>query len=156
MPRRARVDIEGMFRRTRIITCPETNEAAAVTGKSRLYSCSRWPERAGCDQACRIQIETSEDGCLLKSLAAKWYAGKSCVQCGRAIDEPAALLLFDGDCREWSDFAPQDLPNLFAISEPLCWHCNNVMELARLRPNYIVRRDRPAETKPPLRSDNVY
>src|ERR1700747_3461328 len=105
------------FRRVRVVTCPETQQAAAVTGKARLHSCSRWPKRAGCDQACRIQIETSEDGCLLKSLAAKWYAGKSCVQRGRAMDEPAALLLFDGGCHEWSDFAPEDLPNLLAISE---------------------------------------
>ena len=127
-----------------------------MTGKARLSSCSRWPERAGCGQKCLTQIATAPDGCLLRSIVTSWYAGKSCVECGRLITEPAALRLFDGTSHEWSDFTPQDLPNLFVISEPLCWHCNNVNELARLRSNYIVRREQPVETKPPLRSNAVY
>jgi hypothetical protein len=145
-----------MFRRTRIVTCPETKEAAAVTGKTRLHSCSRWPERYGCDQACLEQIASSPDGCLLRPLVTSFYAGKSCVECGRAIDAPAALRLFNGSSHEWIDFLPQDLPNLFVISEPLCWSCNNVNELAKLRPNYIIRRAHPVETKTPLRCDNLY
>ena len=144
------------FRRTRIITCPETRQAAAVTGKTKLYSCSRWPERAGCDQACLRQIASSPDGCLLKSLVTKWYEGKSCVECGRAIDGPAAIRLFDGTSHEWGDFQPEELPNLFETAEALCWHCNNVNELQRLRPDLIVHRERPVEAKPSLRCDSVY
>jgi hypothetical protein len=54
------------FTGTRAVTCPETKQAVAVRfdalhaavtgiqGKSdlRLADCTRWPERAGCDQAC--------------------------------------------------------------------------------------------------------
>ena len=127
-----------------------------MTGKARLSSCSRWPERAGCGQECLTQIATAPDGCLLRSIVTSWYAGKSCVECGRQVTEPAALRLFDGTSHEWSDFTPQDLPNLFAISEPLCWQCNNVNELAKLRPSYIVRREQPVVVKPSLRSDNLY
>ena len=145
------------------MTCPETNEAAAVTGKRRLTSCSRWPEREGCDQQCLTQIAAAHDGCLLRSRVAQWYAGKSCIECGRAIGQiswleaPPAIRLFDGTSAEWKDFRPEDLPNLFAISEPLCWSCNNINELERVRPDLIVRRTGPEPPPAPrLSSKAVY
>jgi hypothetical protein len=144
------------LKRVRVVTCPETQAPAAVRGKRHLTSCSRWPEREGCDQACLKQIATSPDGCLVKSLVTAWYEGKSCVECGRAITGPAAIRLFDGTSHEWADFEPQDLPNLFETAEALCWQCNNVNELQRIRPELIVRRDPPAEPQPPLRSDDLY
>src|SRR5579872_112131 len=134
-PFRARIDINYMrIRRIRIVTCPETREAAAVTGKQRLTSCTRWPEREDCDQLCLPQIASAPDGCFLQSLVAKWYEGKICIDCRRPIGEiswleaPPALRLFDGTCHEWKDFRPEELPNLFTISEPLCWSCNNIDE----------------------------
>ena len=59
------------FKGKRLITCPETNRAAAVdvaAGEAaigtflneptlRLVECSRWPERQGCGQDCLKQIE---------------------------------------------------------------------------------------------------
>ncbi|MGB9234571.1 MAG: DUF1761 domain-containing protein [Terriglobales bacterium] len=59
------------YRGTRTVNCPETHAAvsvhidalrAAISGLSgkprvRLASCSRWPERAGCDQACIPEAE---------------------------------------------------------------------------------------------------
>ena len=144
------------LRRLRVVTCPETPTPAAVRGKHRLTSCSRWPEREGCNQPCLKQIATSPEGCLLKSLVTAWYEGKSCVECGRAIEQPAAIRLFDGTSHEWGDFAPQDLPNLFETAEALCWQCNNVNELQRIRPNLAIRREMPVESAPPLRSDNAY
>ena len=127
-----------------------------MRGKHHLTSCSRWPAREGCDQACLKQIATACDGCLLKPLVTAWYKGKSCVECGRAITEPAAIRLLDGTSHEWGDFEPQDLPNLFETAEALCWQCNNINELQRMRPDLIVRREPSAETQPPLRCDNVY
>jgi len=58
------------YRGKRIVTCPETHEpvsarinAALAAGtwiasqpRFVLTACSRWPERAGCDQACAPQI----------------------------------------------------------------------------------------------------
>jgi hypothetical protein len=160
------------YRGVRVITCPETNEGAAVSvdalqaavsGSLRLSSCSRWPERAGCDQACLTQIKASPDGCLLRSIVTSWYAGKSCIECGRPIglivwhEAPPALRAPDGSSHQWSDFAPQDLPRLFGTYQPLCWHCNNVNELAHLHPDLVIERPHPtAPPPPPPRSDATY
>jgi len=59
------------FRGTRLVTCPETHEAAVVEVSARsmamqaildepclmLSKCSRWPIRRGCGQDCLRQIE---------------------------------------------------------------------------------------------------
>ena len=59
------------FRGTRLVTCPETHEAAVVEVAARsmgmqaildepclrLRECSRWPMRRGCGQDCLRQIE---------------------------------------------------------------------------------------------------
>jgi hypothetical protein len=59
------------FRGTRLVTCPETHEAAVVELAARsmgvqavldepclrLGECSRWPMRRGCGQDCLRQIE---------------------------------------------------------------------------------------------------
>ena len=140
-----------MFRMgRRLITCPETKEAAAVKvkplGELRLSACSRWPERAGCGQECLAQIASSPHGCLVQSIVTAWYAGKSCASCGRAIgkiawhEAPPALRAPDGTSFEWKDVAPQDLPRLFRTHQPLCWQCNNAAELARIDPALPIRR----------------
>src|SRR5262245_53651717 len=134
----------------RVIACPETREGAAVRlkalGDLQLSACSRWPERAGCGQECLPQIAASPDGCLLRSLVAQWYAGKSCVDCGRPIgaivwhEAPPALRAPNGTSFEWKDAAPQDLPRLFRTHQPLCWQCHNVAEVTRAHPDLIVSR----------------
>jgi hypothetical protein len=60
------------FRGTRVVTCPETHQAAVVEVAARsmgmqaildkdpclrLRECSRWPMRGGCGQDCLRQIE---------------------------------------------------------------------------------------------------
>ena len=59
------------FRGARLVTCPETHEAAVVEVAARsmamqaildepclrLSECSRWPIRRGCGQDCLTQIE---------------------------------------------------------------------------------------------------
>jgi len=59
------------WRGTRIVTCPENRQPAAVdvhlsyaiagsiAGRPelRLRDCSRWPERSSCGQVCLTQIE---------------------------------------------------------------------------------------------------
>ena len=139
------------------------NAADRLTPQYRRPFCSRWPERAGCDQGCLSQIAASPNGCLLRNIVASWYAGKSCVECRRPIrtivwhEAPPAVRTPDGASHEWIDFAPEELPRLFETAQPLCWYCNNVNELARLRPGYIVRRERPAEpAQALLASDTTY
>ncbi|HEX7421105.1 MAG TPA: hypothetical protein VF505_14540 [Thermoanaerobaculia bacterium] len=159
-------------RGTRVIICPETGNGAAVridalhaarTAEVRLADCTRWPERAGCDEGCLPQIEESPHGCLVHFIAADWYLGKSCVSCKRPIgpipwhEASPAILKKDGTTSEWKDIPPQYLPELFGTSKPLCWYCNNVAELERLQPELITRRTVPVErAKEPLRSESVY
>src|SRR5574340_137538 len=89
------------WRGMRVVTCPETKQAAAVvvdarraalsglSGKPalRLSDCSRWPERWGCGQECLRQIEAAPAECLVRVMLEKWYAGKSCVYCGKSLEQ---------------------------------------------------------------------
>ena len=106
-----------MQRGQRIITCPDNQQPAAVRlawlGHS-LRSCTRWPEKAGCGQECLAQIDAAPRECLVQSIVASWYAGKSCVICKTAIGEivwherPPGLRLADGTTREWKEIAAQE------------------------------------------------
>jgi uncharacterized protein DUF1761 len=69
MPTLWGISIFSRYRGSRLVTCPETKDTAvveldarhaAVTGMGghedlRLKSCTRWPERAGCDEDCLPQ-----------------------------------------------------------------------------------------------------
>ena len=69
------------YRGKRIVICPETKapvgaeiNAALAAGtwmvtqpRFVVTACSRWPERAGCDQACAPQVEASPDETLASS-----------------------------------------------------------------------------------------
>lgn len=73
-----------LYGSARQVTCPETVEAVLVkihatraiasklTGGNqlRLRSCSRWPEKKDCDQACVGQLRASPDGCRVRPLPA--------------------------------------------------------------------------------------
>jgi hypothetical protein len=153
------------YRGLRVVTCPETDDGAAVTldavyaaltGDLAVSNCSRWPERAGCAESCLCEIADSPEDCLLRSIVRAWYEGKSCAACGRAIatawhDAPPAILHSDGTTREWKDVPPAQLPAALRTGWPLCWQCNNVMELERLHPGSVTRRPHHADAavKPP-------
>lgn len=63
------------FNEARVVTCPETAEAAVVrihaaraiasklAGRNELHlrSCSFWPEKRGCDQACVVQLREARE-----------------------------------------------------------------------------------------------
>jgi hypothetical protein len=69
----------------RQINCPDNMEEAIVRLQAsramvkalvgiddlRIRSCSRWPEKQGCDQACLGQLATSPNGCRLDTRAGK-------------------------------------------------------------------------------------
>ncbi|HUP45836.1 MAG TPA: hypothetical protein VM779_10020 [Thermoanaerobaculia bacterium] len=133
------------FRGTRLITCPDNLQAAAVkvdavnaakwmaiAGETDLHlsSCTRWPEMAGCAQECLRQIETSPESCRVKTVVSRWYDGKSCVYCGQPVEKivwherPAALRSPRGVSMEWKDVHPEELPNVFATHQPVCWRCH--------------------------------
>ena len=154
------------YRGTRIITCPETKRAAAVEvdarraalslarGKMslRLRDCSRWPERQGCGQECLGQIEKAPADCLLRSILAKWYAGKACVICRKPIPEfdwldldwlehRPGLLDHEGKPLAWEDFRPEQLAEALDTHWPICWDCHLAESFRHGHPELVT--DRP-------------
>ena len=153
------------YRGKRLVTCPETQSAAAVEVAAteaalgcfvneptfRLEECSRWPERQNCGQECLQQIAAEPHNCLVWNIAGKWYQGKSCVLCHKPIgelrhlDHVPALLGPDFKTSEWKDVAPQDLPKVFSTHQPVCWNCHVTETFRRLHPRLMT--DRAFESK---------
>ncbi len=149
------------YRGTRVITCPENQNPAAVHVDARyaamtagmdqpvlrLDSCSRWPERAGCGQECLKQIQDAPEDCLVRNILGRWYAGKTCVYCEKALGEiewaehQPALRAPDGHTYEWSDIAPEALPAVLLTHQPVCWRCHVAMTFRREHPELVVDRD---------------
>lgn len=150
------------YRGERVITCPETGHAEAVRVKAshaawtnligrkpdlRLDSCTRWPEREDCAQACLSQISDAPDGCLVRNILHSWYAGKECVFCHKAFgtinwtDHRPALLSPSRITYEWSDIAPRDLPEVLATHRPVCWNCHIAETFRREHPELVTDRN---------------
>ncbi|HUP62859.1 MAG TPA: hypothetical protein VNA69_20865 [Thermoanaerobaculia bacterium] len=158
------------YRGVRVITCPENRNAAAVRvalWDSRpdlhLRSCTRWPEKAGCGQECLAQIEASPRECLVQSIVASWYAGRSCTFCAKPIGEivwherPPAVRFADGTTREWKEIAAEELPAVFASAQPVCFVCHIVESFRHDHPEMVIERKRIAEARSTLRpSTTVY
>ena len=151
------------LRGKRLVTCPETQKAAAVDldavhlardaafGRPhlRLSECSRWPERQGCGQDCLKQIEAAPEGCLVRRIVAHWYAGKTCVICGKAVDvaeqwvgHVPALLSPEKVTVYWDKVTPEKLLEVFQTHSPVCWSCHMAGTFRRVHPDLVV--DRPA------------
>jgi hypothetical protein len=151
------------LRGKRLVTCPETQESAAVELDAarlargatfgapllRLSECSRWPERQGCGQECLRQIEAAPQGCLVRRIVADWYAGKTCVICGKPVDvaeqwvgHVPALLNPEKKTIYWDKIAPERLPEVFQTHSPVCWSCHIAETFRRVHPELVV--DRPA------------
>lgn len=153
------------FRGKRLVTCPETHKAAAVqvaAGEAgvgaffseltvRLRECSRWPERQNCGQDCLQQVEADPQNCLVWNIVSKWYEGKSCVFCHKPIgplhhvDHAPALLGPDFRTTEWKYVRPEELPEIFATHQPVCWNCHVAESFRRLHPELVT--DRPLEPR---------
>jgi len=152
------------FRGSGVVTCPETRKPAgvqldarhaAVTAlvKSpdlRLSSCSRWPEHAGCGQACLAQIEAAPQDCLVRNILARWYEGKLCVCCGRQFGEiqwagqKPALLGPNRISVEWNEIPADKLFVELDAFEPICFACHMANRLVREHPELAIDRSRQA------------
>lgn len=148
------------FRGASIVRCPETNDFVAVevnAGRAavsrvfgqpnlRLSDCSRWPERRNCGQECLEQIESSPADCLVRAILAKWYAGKSCVYCGKLLGEinwlehKPSLRSPEGQTVEWREVPAEKLPQVLATHLPVCWNCHIAARFRRLHPDLVVDR----------------
>jgi len=159
------------YRGKRIVTCPETHQPvgaeinAGLAARTWLVndprfvitSCSRWPERAGCDQACVPQIEASPEETLVRNIVTRWYHDKTCVYCGKSIRDVSgtaiapALRGVDGELHEWNAVAPEALPALLDTSLAVCASCELAEDFRRHFPALVT--DRP-ET--PLRNRAIH
>jgi hypothetical protein len=148
------------YRGQRVVTCPENTRPAGVTvdtghaaatcltGKPelKLSSCSRWPERAGCGQACLSEIAAAPEDCLVRNILAKWYEGKTCAWCGKAIPEVsgigahAAVLSADRVTVEWSEIPAEQLPDTLAAGSPICFSCHMASKMLREHPELVIDR----------------
>ncbi|MFQ5600981.1 MAG: hypothetical protein ACE5G2_10575 [Candidatus Krumholzibacteriia bacterium] len=148
------------FRGTRVITCPETEQVAAVHVDAKkaafaalrgghsltLRSCTDWPERSGCGQGCLEQIEVAPEGCLVRTMLANWYEGKKCALCSKPIEtlewyrhKPA---LMDSERRtfELREIPAEKLPEVLQTHHPVCWNCHVIESLCRKYPDRVVYR----------------
>jgi hypothetical protein len=131
------------FQGARVITCPGNGQPAAVdvaagwaaltaafrTPIAALRNCSRWPESRDCNQECLAQIGESPRDSLVRTILTRWYAGKSCVSCGRPVGEIHSLqhkpCLMSPDLRilEWRDIRPEKIPRALETHGPVCRNC---------------------------------
>lgn len=154
-----------LYRGVRVITCPENLQPAAVSvaafdaakwfaisGDTDLHlrGCSRWPEMAGCDEACLTQIQSAPKACLVQTMVTSWCAEKDCHFCAKPIghivwhERPPAVLLPDGATREWKDISPEQLPAIFTHAQPVCWACHTVETFRHEHPEMVIERVRTA------------
>jgi hypothetical protein len=148
------------FRGVRVIVCPENFQPAAVkvdarhaasraalTGEPELHlnSCSRWPEKEGCDQACLSQIEESPEKSALQNIVDAWFHGKRCHFCRHLIDEAGAVLTPEGSVIDWIAIVPEEVPNMFAVSDPVCRRCFMVESFRQEHPDMVTERIHPAD-----------
>jgi hypothetical protein len=147
------------FRGVRLIVCPENYQPAAVkvdakraarwaalSGEAelRLNTCSRWPEKEGCVQECLSQIERSPETCALQRIVETWFEGKRCYFCRHIIEESGAVVSPQGGVMEWTAIAPEQVPNVFAVSDPVCRRCFLVESFRREHPEMVIERVHPA------------
>lgn len=150
------------YRGDRVITCPENRRPAGVVvdtgyavlttleGKTdlRLKSCSRWPERQDCGQACLQQIEGAPEDCLVRHILTQWYEGKKCALCGKPIgeihwaDHKPALLNADHRTVDWRDVPAADVPDVLATHQAVCWNCHIVNRMVGEHPELVIDRAR--------------
>ncbi|HEX6186356.1 MAG TPA: hypothetical protein VFZ44_20870 [Pyrinomonadaceae bacterium] len=159
---KVKLDAYLLFRGKRVVVCPETRQyvavevdaahaAATATGEEadlRLTSCTRWPERADCDQDCVYQIANAPEDCAVRTLLATFFAGESCALCHKPIGElrwdehkPALLRLYDRRTFECRELPPETLPFALDAHLPVCWDCHIAESFRREHPELVTDRD---------------
>lgn len=145
----------------RLITCPEngTRQAVEIDAAHRLgqklrghddlklQDCSRWPDMADCDQPCRAQIADAPDGCRVRALLDRFYAGKSCALCGKGFGEvidwyehEPAFIDAGRHVLSWQDVPTPRLEEIMKDHYPLCWDCRIIETVRQQHPERVTDR----------------
>ena len=149
------------MRGTRVIVCPETQKPAAVevdaghaavsamweNADLRLKDCSRWPERKTCDQACVAQIAIAPHDTLATALLQRFFEGKRCSICKRAIGpiqgvhpRPGLFNVATHEVLSWEEIPAQNLPDALATNLPVCSNCQVAETFRRQFPDLVTER----------------
>ena len=87
----------------------------------------------------------------MRTILARWYAGKQCVFCRRDFgeiqwhDHKPALMGADEITREWTENPPETVPEVLASHRPVCWNCHVAETFRRVHAELVVERPpRPA------------
>lgn len=148
------------YRDSRIIICPENDEAAIVEvdamhavltsafGKPdiRLQNCGRWPLLQNCGQECLVQLDVAPPECLVRGVLMRWYEFKACLYCGKPfpqiqlLDHKPALQSPEGKLVEWSEVDIGDLETVMNTYTPVCWDCYIAQSFVRDHPEAVVYR----------------
>ncbi len=142
------------------VTCPDSGQHAdvevdnkfgfwtALRGQqhSRLQSCTRWPEKGDCGQECLAELEPSPEN--VDRLLTKWYEGKSCAICARALapsDWRRSRLAVLNEQHKLFELRQMQLDELQATLQdmrPLCWNCHQEERERQAVPAKILKGDR--------------
>jgi hypothetical protein len=147
------------FRGVRVVTCPETAARAVVAVDAghaalsaawdkmdlRLEDCSRWAERGRCAEPCLKQIAAAPADCLLRSVLVRWYAGKQCVGCGKAVEirhfhQLPGLRRRDGHVVDFSSLEPAVLVATLDEHDPICFDCLVAEQFREAYPDLVIDR----------------
>jgi hypothetical protein len=148
------------FRDSRIIICPDNDEAAivevaamhavltSVLGKTdiRLQTCGRWPLLQHCGQECLVQLDVAPPECLVRGVLMRWYEFKACLYCSKPfpqiqlLDHKPALQSPEGKLLEWGEVPINDLQNVLDRCHPVCWDCYIAQSFVRDHPEAVVYR----------------
>src|SRR3712207_4772229 len=159
---KVKFDAYMLYRGQRVVVCPESRQyvavevdaldaaATAAEGETelRLNSCTRWPERADCDQDCVYQIANAPEDCAVRVMLEEFYEGRSCVLCRKPMtpprwDEhkPALLPATDRRTFECRELPPEALPVVLDSYLPVCWDCHVAETFRREHPEMVTDRD---------------
>ena len=157
------------FRGTRVVVCPETRQYVAVevdalhaaasatdeAAELRLRSCTRWPERASCDQDCVYQIANAPEDCAVRTMLEKFYEGRSCALCSKPMapprwdaHKPALMRAYDRRTFECRELPPSALPVVLDSYLPVCWDCHIAESFRREFPELVTDRDSKSAPAP--------
>ncbi len=140
------------------LTCPENREHVVVELNPKralageiagiddlaLRACTRWPERAGCDEGCLDQVGADPHALLARVRIAEWFEHKECVLCGREFkrvedqEHQPAFLDRDGALIASTDVDPRRLDIVLATHLPVCWNCYSAETFRRRHPELVV------------------